>query len=98
MELPENVSKDLGSGFVMTDIDDGFQRVKKISDTEFVYRCEIDGDTFEERINVDDIDHEDAISGYYNSIKDVVEEYGDDANMIIAECSFEHSCLRPHQY
>lgn len=90
--IPTNVTDDLENGFIMTDEDDGFQRCKKISETVFEYRCELDGDTFELIIDVDSINHESAISGYYDSIDDVHSEYGDDANMIIAECYFESCC------
>jgi hypothetical protein len=91
--LPENVEQDIVAGFVMTDIDDGFQRCKKLSKTVFQYRCEVNGETHEETVDVDDVDTEEAISGYYDSIDDLIEENGvADANMLIAECYFENNC------
>jgi len=33
----------------------------------------------------------DAISGYYDSIVEIKEEYGDDSKWIIAECVFEYT-------
>lgn len=92
MHIPEHIALDLQNGFVMTDVDDGFQRVKVVNDTTFIYRSELSGDTFELTIDVDDIDKDMAISGYYDSVKQVSEHYGEDANMIIAECFYEHEC------
>lgn len=92
MTIPKHVNDDLANGFIMTDIDDGFQRMKQVNETTFTYRCELNGDTFEETIDVDTIDKEEAISGYYGSVGEVVAEYGESANMIIAECEFEAIC------
>ncbi len=90
--IPDNVTKDLEKGFIMTDIDDGYQRCKKVNETTFIYRCEIDGYTLEEMIDVESINKKDAISGFYDSVQDVIDTYGDSANMIIAECAFEKGC------
>lgn len=89
-KLPRNVQLDLDSGFIMTDVDDGFQRCRIISDTVFEYRCEVHGQEAVEIIDVANIDQEEAVSGYYGSVEEVREEYGKSANMIIAECAFEH--------
>ena len=91
--IPSHVEQDLANGFIMTDEDDGFQRCKKLSDTCFLYRCDVNGEVYEDEIDVTEIDQEDAISGYYDSVESLVEEHGQaDANMLIAECHFEHTC------
>jgi hypothetical protein len=91
--IPQHIQEDLASGFEMTDIDDGFQRCKKVSDTVFVYRCDVDGDVYEEEIDVEKINAEEAIDGYYDSVESLVAENGvADANMLIAECQFENNC------
>lgn len=90
---PMNVQQDINEGWQITDIDDGYQRVKKLSETVFHYRCELDGSTHAEIIDIEEIDQEDAVSGFYDSVEEVNELYGDSANMIIAECQFEHNCL-----
>jgi hypothetical protein len=91
--LPQNVKVDVDNGFFVTDADDGWQRCKRISDTVFVFKCDVNGLTVEEEIDIDNIDKEDAISGFYDSVSEVEDIYGDDANMIIAECEFENSCM-----
>lgn len=88
--FPKNVQNDLSSGFILTDQDDGFQRCKPLSETVFQYRCNYDGELFDETIDVDTIDKDQTISGFYNSVEAVVEEFGKNANMILAECEFEH--------
>ena len=88
---PANVKLDLNSGFRITDEDDGFQRCKKVSDTVYQYRCDYDGETFDEIIDTNAIDKEEAITGFYGSVEAVNEEFGEDANMIFAECEFEHN-------
>ncbi len=91
--LPNYVEEDLLAGFVLTDPDDGHQRCKKISDTVFLYRCEVNGEMHEEEIDVNDIDADEAICGYYDSVEKLIEDNGvKDANMLIAECHFEHNC------
>jgi len=90
---PPHVQDDLDSGFKMTDEDDGFQRVKRLDDWSYIYRCELEGNTFEQTIDVREIDQEAAIDGYYKSVIDVIEQYTKDANMIIAECEFEGRCI-----
>jgi hypothetical protein len=92
MSFPDVVKRDVDAGFIISDPDDGWQRYKKLNETTFVFKCEVNGATHEEEINVDDIDHKNAIDGYYDSVNDVIEQYGDDANLIIAECEFENSC------
>ncbi|MGO3345938.1 MAG: hypothetical protein ACTIM4_11875 [Marinomonas sp.] len=89
-KLPQNVQNDVDNEFIMTDVDDGFQRCRIISDTVFEYRCEASGQEIREIIDIDDIDQEEAVSGYYGSVEEVRKEYGKSANMIIAECAFEH--------
>tara|TARA_B100000749_G_scaffold246710_1_gene209762 strand:+ start:1341 stop:1649 length:309 start_codon:yes stop_codon:yes gene_type:complete len=91
--IPPHVQKDLDSGFIMTDEDDGFQRCKKLSDTCFLYRCDVNGEVYEDTIDVTKLDQKEAISGYYDSVESLIEENGQaDANMLIAECHFEHTC------
>ncbi len=90
--LPAHVEQDLNSGFTMTDVDDGYQRCKKLSNTTFLFRCDVNGEVYEEEIDTDDIDHEKAINGYYDSVSEVHATYEDSALMIIAECHFEASC------
>jgi hypothetical protein len=46
VKLPLDVTADLANGFVMTDIDDRFQRCLIISDNEFEYRSGTDDQTF----------------------------------------------------
>ena len=89
---PSNVQKDLDAGFRITDEDDGFQRVKKLSDTVFQYKCDYNDSCVDETIDVEKIDKVEAISGGYSSIEEVYTDYGDDANMIFAECEFELRC------
>ena len=92
-EYPAHVTDDLNNGFFMTDIDDGYQRCKKLSDTVYLFRCDVDGEVHEEQIDVTKINHEEAICGYYDSVAELVEEMGQTtANMIIAECHFENNC------
>jgi hypothetical protein len=96
MTYPSNVISDINDGFEITDEDDGFQRVKIISDTVFIYKCEFDGETIEMEIDVEkDCDNqEEIIESYYGSLASFKEEFKDDLpsmNMIIAECYFEQS-------
>jgi hypothetical protein len=91
-QIPEHVEKDLNDGFEMTDIDDGFQRCKTLSETTFLFRCDVNDEVFEETIDTDKINQEGAISGYYDSVDDVHDQYAESALMIIAECYFEHLC------
>lgn len=99
MEIPANVANDLDNGFQMTDIDDGFQRVRTISKSEFEYRCEFMGNSIEMTIDVNtDIgdEVENIIAPYYGSIDEFNRAFeGDDLgrNMIIAECFFEQSLI-----
>ena len=90
--LPSHVMADLNAGFVMTDLDDGFQRCLKSSETVFIYRCDVNDEVHEETIDTDKIDHDEAICGFYDSVDEVRELYGDSALMIIAECYFENNC------
>lgn len=93
MRVPNHVEEDLVAGFIMTDENDGYQRCKKLSETEFLYRCDVNDEVHEEEINVELIDVNEAISGYYNSIEELVKENGQvNANMLIAECHFENNC------
>lgn len=93
MSLPKHIEDDLVAGFILTDEDDGYQRCKKLSKTTYLYRCEVNGETYEEEVDVTKINQEEAIDGYYDSIEAVIEEYGSlNSNMIIAECYFENSC------
>ncbi|MGR5347451.1 hypothetical protein [Vibrio mediterranei] len=87
--LPHNVQQDLDSGFIMTDEDDGFQRCKRISETAFIYKCNTTSGIVESKIDTTEINASEAINGYYSNLEEVSELYGDDANMIIAECHFE---------
>ena len=92
-QLPEHIEQDLVAGFTLTDPDDGFQRCKKISQTKYLFRCDVNGEVFEEEIDTDTIDKIEAIDGYYDSIAEVSEIYANyNANMIIAECHFEKIC------
>ena len=91
--FPEHIEQDLVAGFIMTDEGDGFQRCKKLSDTLYLYRCDVNDEVYEEEIDVKQIDAEEAIEGYYDSVEDMIEENGQlDANMLIAECYFEKNC------
>lgn len=91
--LPNHIEEDLVAGFKLTDVDDGYQRCKKISPTTYLYRCDVNGEVYEEEINVDNIDKKEAIQGYYDSLEDLIETHGNNcANMIIAECYFENNC------
>jgi hypothetical protein len=91
--LPEHVKQDLAAGFIMTDEDDGFQRCKKLSDTVFIYRCDVNGKVHEEEIDINEIDADEAIEGYYDSMEELVEDNGQEsANMLIAEFYFENNC------
>lgn len=44
--LPRDVEHDLSNGFVLTDIDDRFQRCKKLNETTFIYRSGTDDQGF----------------------------------------------------
>jgi hypothetical protein len=44
--LPRDVEHDLSNGFVLTDIDDRFQRCKKLNETTFTYRSGTDDQGF----------------------------------------------------
>tara|TARA_R110000851_G_scaffold328535_1_gene499458 strand:+ start:439 stop:762 length:324 start_codon:yes stop_codon:yes gene_type:complete len=95
-ELLKRVKSDIDSGFQMTDEDDGHQRMKKISESTFHYRCEFHSKTIKDIIDVGQMDateQEEAIWGFYESLSQVKEIYGNDANQIIAECFFENSLL-----
>jgi hypothetical protein len=95
-DIPPHVQKDIDSGYVITDLDDGWQRMKQLSSSTFQYRCELDGKTVEEIIDVDQMEtteHEEALEGFYGSVNQVKEIYGKDANQIIAECHFEYHLL-----
>jgi glycine/serine hydroxymethyltransferase len=61
--------------------------------TVFEYRCYYNGSDVSEIIDIEDIDQEDAINGFYDSLADVHELYGESANMIVAECAFERGLL-----
>lgn len=91
-DYPPHVIKDLDAGFVITDEDDGFQRMRKESAKRFEFRAEVDGTTVVATIDLNEIDAAVAISGFYDSVDEVYAEYGDDAPQIIAECAFEHLC------
>jgi hypothetical protein len=51
-QIPEHVKKDLNDGFEMTDIEDGFQRYKMISETTLLFRCDVNDEVFEVPINL----------------------------------------------
>jgi hypothetical protein len=109
--LPADVKTDLNNGFIMTDIDDRYQRCQKVNDTTFLYRSGTEDQDFlsrltlderekientvEENIDISDLSDSDimeALSGYYDSEDTLVEECGRErANMLIAECYFEHA-------
>jgi hypothetical protein len=91
--LSEHIEQDLVNGFIITDQDDGFQRCKKLSSTVFLYRCDVNNEVHEEEIDIKQIDVDEAIDGYYNSVEDMIKENGQSgANMLIAECHFENNC------
>lgn len=95
--LPKEVQQDIDNGFIITDIDDNYQRCKELSSTLFHYRSGQDEDSnlVDETIDVStlsDKEKADAIDGYYDSMDALVEEMDSDessVNMIIAECYFE---------
>jgi hypothetical protein len=95
--LPNEVQQDLDNGFVMTDIDDNYQRCRKISDTVFLYRAgtNSNNDLEEEEINVElfsESEKESFISGYYDNLKSLSESCENcqaSINMLVAECYFE---------
>ena len=74
-------------GYECTDGDNN-QYVKKISNTEFMI---IDNNRIHE-IDIDDytnLEIREHISGYYSSLEELQEMYGDDSNQVIAECIAE---------
>ena len=95
--LPLEVQTDMDNGFVMTDIDDRYQRCKVISDTVFLYRAGTDteNDLDEEEINVADFTDEEKesfINGYYDdmqALSELCEGNTKSINMLVAECYFE---------
>lgn len=89
--LPKHVQQDLSAGYQMTDIDDGYQRCLEVSSTVFDYKCERNGETVVMRIDVSEIDKNEAVSGFYADEQEVIDEYGSGSNMVIAECYFENS-------
>lgn len=91
-QLPLHVQADIDSGYTITDIDDGFQRVK-VKGSQYTFKTEQGSDTVELTFDIDEIDHEKAIDGYYDSLDSVKEVYGTDALLIIAECYFEQYIL-----
>jgi len=80
-------------GFICTDgSEETEQWVRKVSDTKF--------EVYERASNVmQDIDFSDYteeeirgyVSGYYDSLEDLREQYGESSNMIIAECISEQT-------
>lgn len=92
--MKKQTKKELKSkGFICTDgSDETEQWVKKISATKFeVY--ERPANVMQEIDFADYTDKEirEYISGYYGSLEELREIYGDDSNMIIAECISEQS-------
>jgi hypothetical protein len=100
--LPSDVQTDLENGFIVTDIDDLFQRCKTLSPTSFHYKSgtEKDNNVDDEVINVanlSDQEKEDAISAYYGTIAELSEKmdgHEESINMIVAECYFETEFMR----
>lgn len=78
-------------GFICTDASEETEQwVRKISDTFFqVYErhcntmSEVDLTEYSEK------ELESEITGYYGSLKELQEIYGNDSNMVIAECISE---------
>lgn len=88
--FPAHVVVDLNDGFTITDVDDGFQRVK-VSGSNYTFKSELHGDTIEHSFDFDEVDQASAIEGFYDSLEEVKETYQDDAPLIIAECYYEKS-------
>jgi len=87
----DELKKDLNSGYVLTDIDNGNQRALFLSKNVFIYKEEINGETHEMVIDTSKINCDEAVMGFYKNESEVREEYGEAANMIIAECYFENN-------
>lgn len=96
------------NGWITTD-PDNHQYCKTVSEKEylFVQYIEVGKDddnldywVFKAYINMDDFDEESLLSDLkpfgYNSFENVVYNYGDNSNQIIAECVFES--LTTHDY
>lgn len=100
---PKEVTVDLNSGFIITDIDDNYQRCKVINKHTFNYKkgTEATGDLVNEVIDVNSLtneEKEEAVSGYYGSLESLREEVRGneiDFNMLIAECYFETELVEP---
>ena len=98
IQLPPNIN-----GWDCTD-PDYFQYQKALSDTMFnmVQTFEMPDSTFivaKGIIDLDDYTDEEIngyVTGYYNSLDDLKNQYGDNSNGIIAECIFES--LQPMEY
>lgn len=87
--MPEAVADDVEHGYVITDEDDGWQRCLVVNETTFIYKCTRNGQAYEIEIDVDDIDHSEALSGFYDE-ETAKGELGDSYNQIVAECYFEN--------
>lgn len=78
-------------GFLCTDGSAGSEQyVKKLSRTRFlVYERDADVMSDIELKRYTDVELTEYISGYYKNLQEVIDTYGDDANMVIAECISE---------
>ena len=100
---PEDIKTDLNNGFIITDVDDNYQRCKVINSHTFNYKqgTEAINDLVNEVINVNSLtnkEKEEAVSGYYGSLESLREEVRGneiDFNMLIAECYFETELVDP---
>lgn len=85
----KDLKNDLDNGFEITDPDDNFQRAKKISDSTFHYKAFTGENLISEIIDIDELDLDEAVKGYYRDYTEVKESYELYAPQIAAECHFE---------
>lgn len=107
IQVPQEVAIDIDNGFIITDIDDNFQRYKMVNESTFIYRIgqASENDLVEMAIDVDTLSEdevEDALRPYYGSLVYLKEDMQDvqdtsELNMIIAECHFETNKQPPRQ-
>ncbi|MFT6906987.1 MAG: hypothetical protein ACJAS1_003661 [Oleiphilaceae bacterium] len=93
--MPNSVSTDAKEGFIVIDEEVTFLRAKTLSGTvfHFKYGCIEDADFHERVIDIEQIDQQIAIFGYFRSLSEVHEKYGRRANMVIAESNFKRDIL-----
>jgi hypothetical protein len=95
--LPSDIQEDINNGFILTDIDDRYQRCQKVGETTFLYRsgtadqnflCEL---TLDEREKIENIVEESInVSELSNdNISEALSGYYDSEEALVEECGRE---------